>query len=136
MKKVFVDTSYLIAINFPGDQWHQKAIQARQRLGDDADLLASEVSLHEFLTSTAKGAAARDNGIQAVQRIFTHNTIEIIWQKQKWFEAGFALYRQRRDKAYSLQDCILMAIMYDMGIREILTSDRHFEQEGFIILIK
>ena len=28
-----------------------------------------------------------------------------------------------------------MAIMYDMGIREILTSDRHFEQEGFIILI-
>ena len=61
MRKVFVDTSFLIAINFPDDQWHQKAVWARQKLGDDAQLWTTEVVLHEFLTCMARaGRKIRD----------------------------------------------------------------------------
>ena len=52
------------------------------------------------------------------------------------FLQGLARYENRPDKAYSLQDCISMNWMQSLGIREILTSDRHFEQEGFTILMK
>jgi len=44
------------------------------------------------------------------------------------------LYEQRPDKEYSLTDCISMQVMKAMGITEVLTHDRHFVQEGFIIL--
>ena len=36
---------------------------------------------------------------------------------------------------YSLTDCISMETMRAEGIREILTHDNHFTQEGFTILL-
>jgi len=38
---------------------------------------------------------------------------------------------ERRDKGYSLTDCIPMQTMRQQGLTEVLTHDRHFEQEGF-----
>ena len=29
-----------------------------------------------------------------------------------------------------------MNVMYSEGIKEVLTNDRHFEQEGFVVLIR
>ena len=49
---------------------------------------------------------------------------------------GLNLYKKRSDKEYSLQDCISMVVMRKESITEILTSDHHFEQEGFTILMK
>ncbi len=44
---------------------------------------------------------------------------------------GLALYRARPYKGYSLKDCISMQAMRREGITDVLTNDRHFEQEGF-----
>ena len=50
--------------------------------------------------------------------------------------AGLDLYRARPDKRYSLTDCISMQTMRKEGITEVLTNDRHFEQEGFRALFR
>ena len=50
--------------------------------------------------------------------------------------SGLERYEQRRDKSYSLQDCVAMNVMESEDIREILTSDHNFEQERFTILMK
>ena len=50
--------------------------------------------------------------------------------------AGLALYAARPDKGYSLTDCISMATMRKKGLTEVLTNDRHFEQEGFRALFR
>ena len=42
----------------------------------------------------------------------------------------------RPDKGYSLTDCISMQTMGSQGIRDVLTNDRHFEQEGFQALFR
>jgi uncharacterized protein len=46
------------------------------------------------------------------------------------------LYRDRPDKAWSLTDCISFVVMADKGIRDALTADHHFEQAGFVALLK
>ncbi len=51
------------------------------------------------------------------------------------FLKSAALQRSRLDKGYSLTDCISMNVCRKLGIKEILTHDRHFEQEGFEILL-
>jgi predicted nucleic acid-binding protein len=48
---------------------------------------------------------------------------------------GLKLYESRLDKGYSLTDCISMSVMRDRNLTEMLTHDRHFAQEGFIILL-
>ena len=56
-------------------------------------------------------------------------------QTHQSFLDGFALYKARPDKGYSLTDCISMQAMKQDGITEILTNDRHFDQEGFTRLL-
>jgi predicted nucleic acid-binding protein len=55
---------------------------------------------------------------------------------QDVFDAGVELYARRPDKAWSLTDCISFVVMQEHDIREALTGDRHFEQAGFIALLK
>jgi uncharacterized protein len=70
-----------------------------------------------------------------VQDILEDPEIKIAWQAQPLFTAGMMLYSTRLDKGYSLTDCVSMVIMRQDGIQEILTHDRHFAQEGFVILL-
>jgi predicted nucleic acid-binding protein len=52
------------------------------------------------------------------------------------FEAGLKLYLNRSDKYWSLTDCISFEVMEREGLTEALTGDHHFEQAGFIALMK
>jgi predicted nucleic acid-binding protein len=45
-------------------------------------------------------------------------------------------YEQRPDKYYGLTDCISMNVMRRHGLTEVLTYDRHFEQEGVQLLCR
>lgn len=55
---------------------------------------------------------------------------------EETFLSGLELYRERLDKGYSLTDCISTQIMRREKLTEVLTSDRHFEQEGFRALFR
>ncbi len=48
------------------------------------------------------------------------------------FRKRLAFYKARSDKGYSLTDCWSTGVMRQHRITEALTTDRHFEQEGFI----
>jgi predicted nucleic acid-binding protein len=51
-------------------------------------------------------------------------------------DEGISLYSQRLDKEWSLTDCTSFAVMRRDGITEALTGDHHFEQAGFVALLK
>jgi uncharacterized protein len=44
---------------------------------------------------------------------------------------GLALLKTRLDKSYSLCDAVSFVLMRRNGLLKALTTDRHFEQEGF-----
>ena len=46
------------------------------------------------------------------------------------------LYLARQDKQWSLTDCTSFVAMQREKITEALTGDHHFEQAGFVILLK
>ncbi|MGV2388932.1 MAG UNVERIFIED_CONTAM: hypothetical protein LVR29_13595 [Microcystis novacekii LVE1205-3] len=52
------------------------------------------------------------------------------------FSKAFDFYQRRLDKGYSLTDCASMQIMRQLEISEILTFDKHFQQEGFSALLR
>jgi predicted nucleic acid-binding protein len=45
--------------------------------------------------------------------------------------AAMALLMARPDKTYSLCDAVSFVLMRQRHVTEALTTDRHFEQEGF-----
>jgi len=62
--------------------------------------------------------------------------VTIIPASDSLFEQGARLYIDRPDKGWSLTDCISFVVMEREGLLEALTADHHFEQAGFIALLK
>ncbi len=134
MKLVFADTVYWIAIFLPGDPWANAAAAVSL---EDARLITTEEVLAEFLTGvSAHGERTRRLACDSAREILGDPDIEVVAQSHESFLGGLALYEKRPDKQYSLTDCISMNVMKRQGIREVLTQDRHFEQEGLIRLLK
>jgi len=95
----------------------------------------TEEVLTEFLNFYAEAGKHRRNIVGAMcEQVLLHPNITVISQSHESFSQGFELYRQREDKSYSLTDCISMIACRERDIREVLTNDHHFEQEGFTIL--
>ena len=136
MATVFVDAVYLIAIARPNDQWNISAVAAREGLGE-ASLVTTDEVLTEFLAALAEGGPGlRSRVALAVRSMLEHSDTRVIPQSRESFKSGLQRYERRLDKGYSLQDCISMNVMETEGISHILTTDHHFEQEGFTILMK
>ncbi len=135
MRPVFVDTLYWGAILHPLDQYRAEAIRAREAIGD-VRLVTTDEVLAELLDGLAqRGTHLREAAARAVRTILTDPRVTVHPQSRESFLAGLRLYEERKDKGYSMVDCISMVTMRRHAILEVLTNDRHFMQEGFKILL-
>jgi uncharacterized protein len=88
--------------------------------------------LAEYLTFFAMAHHyLRRKALANARRILESPDVRVIPQSRDSFLSGMALCEARPDKGYSFTDCISMQVMRREGLTDILTNDRHFEQEGF-----
>jgi predicted nucleic acid-binding protein len=135
MNAVFADTFYWYGLANPRDQWHGKVLKAKNHVAGRTIVTTEEV-LSELLAAMSGDAHLRGAAQILLEALFTDAGISVIPQSHQSFILGFELYKNRPDKSYSLTDCISMCVCQAEGITEVLTNDRHFAQEGFVILIK
>lgn len=136
MKRLFADTVYWIALTNSFDQYHAKAVEVSSALGN-CRLFTTEAVLTKFLNALADtGPFVRAAAIEMVEAIMRNSQVTVIPQSQRTFSRSLAFYKARPDKGYSLTDCGSMLLMRERRLSESLTTDRHFEQEGFIALLR
>ena len=92
-----------------------------------------------ILTEVADAFAA--SGIRGrVRDYFKHllsvEEFECVRASDDLFDRALNLYHKHIDKDWSLTDCTSFIVMRDRGITEALTGDKHFEQAGFVALLK
>ena len=134
MPEVFADSFYWIALANPADAWHQEATKFSQT-NPAAVLVTTDEALSEFLNYfSAAGERKRRIVAGMFEETMSHPLIVVLPQTRESLLRGFALYKDRADKGYSLTDCISMTTMHERNINEVLTHDRHFTQEGFTLL--
>jgi hypothetical protein len=61
--------------------------------------------------------------------------VEIVHVTPELDAAAWQLFVSRSDKNWSLVDCSSFVLMQERGILSALTSDRHFMQAGFQVLL-
>ena len=71
-----------------------------------------------------------------VEAILRNPRVTVVPQNRRTFSQSLAFYKARPDKGYSLTDCRSMLLMHERRLSDALTTDRHFEQEGFIALLR
>jgi predicted nucleic acid-binding protein len=135
MKSIFVDTLYWVALANSRDQWHEKAIEL-QKTVSNRRLITTEAVLIEFINYFSSfGSFMRQTVAGITHDILDDPDIEVLAINSSLFLSGLNLYEQRRDKEYSMVDCLSMIAMKNRDISEVITHDKHFSQEGFNILL-
>jgi predicted nucleic acid-binding protein len=129
----FADTSFILALLNPNDQWHSLAKTAAAEL--DESVITSHWVLVELGDALSFGLN-RALFLEFVDRLSGEPQWEVIQPSKEWYEGGLDLFRERRDKNWSLTDCISFTVMQKRGVTDALTNDRHFEQAGFRVLMK
>ena len=133
MKRVFADSFYFFALVSNDDSRHKQAVTFTQQY------VGQTITTGWVLTEVADGLSRppwREAFLTLHVRLLLNPKVEIVPCSEQLFNAGLELYRQRSDKSWSLTDCVSFVVMEREGITEALTGDHHFEQAGFVALLK
>lgn len=71
-----------------------------------------------------------------INAIKQSNAVETVHIDAELDRRAWQLLVSRPDKAWSLTDCASFVVMQILGLNQALTSDRHFEQAGFVRLLR
>lgn len=132
MPEYFADAWFLIALANRFDGHHAAARRLLSFLSGHA-VVTHDAVLTEVLTYFSGGGPhTRQLAVDTARRALREFRVETA--SRELFLLALDLYESRRDKQYSLVDCMSMEVMKQRGITHVLTHDHHFRQEGFVAL--
>ena len=135
MNKVFLDTSYAVALSSSTDQNHERALQLAEELEiSGAEFVTTRAILLEIGNTLAK-ARYRQAAVRLLTALENDPKIEIVAASDELYHKAVDLYRDRPDKDWGLIDCMSFVVMQDHELVDALTADNHFTQAGFRTLL-
>lgn len=138
MNKLFVDTSGWASLFVTQEPFHDRSAQLfNQAIQQRHLILTSNYILSELVALLHSPLRQpRSRIFEIVDAIRNAAYIETIHIDRTIDEAAWELCKQRPDKPWSLVDCSSFILMQRYGIQTALTTDHHFDQAGFIRLLK
>jgi predicted nucleic acid-binding protein len=87
--------------------------------------------LAEFVALAQARRLPRMVALTFVSDLVENPDIDMVWVDKALHHAAMSLLMARPDKTYSLCDAVSFVLMRQRHVTEALTTDHHFEQEGF-----
>ena len=101
------------------------------------NLVTTRAVLNEFLAHFSRGdGITRVKAASVARDLLDDPKYAVTTVNDETYLDALNLYRNRPDKRYSMVDCIGMTVMRQLGIEEVVATDRDFEQEGFRNLMR
>jgi predicted nucleic acid-binding protein len=138
MPALFVDTSGWGSLVDPTQPFHALAANlyrvARQQLSKVVTTNYIITELVALLTSPLQ--IPRPKVVAFINALRISPFLEVVHVDLVLDGEAWQLLESRQDKQWSLVDCASFVLMQRRGILEALTTDHHFEQAGFVRLLK
>ena len=127
---IFLDTSYLIALEDADDDNHQSAIMHLEGLAQMPSLTTTSYIVDEIVTFfNVRGQ--HDKAVELGRTLLSSPSVAMIHVGEDLLRRGLDLLERRPDKRYSLTDCVSFIVMRERGISVAFAFDQHFKQESF-----
>ncbi len=128
---LFVDTSFILALELTDDQHHDSALKCWRSLATRQPTLVATSYVFDEIVTSFNSRNRHDKAVEIGNRLLTSTVIQLIQVEENLFLEGWNYFQRYEDKSYSLTDCISFLVMTKMNIQKALTFDRHFVQAGF-----
>lgn len=130
---MLLDTSGLLCYLHQNEPQHQQAVQLLD--GTNQKSLTHSYVLAELIALALIRRFPRPAVLAFVTDLLDNPDIETVWVDRQLHQTAVQLLIDRSDKTYSLCDAVSFILMRQRGLTDALTTDRHFEQEGFVKLL-
>ena len=125
---IFLDTSYLVALEIDSDSNHEAAVKIRDRIigGEFGNSFISDYIFDETMTVNF----ARTKNLEKTARIGhdLRNSSILIKLEESDFEESWQLFKNQEGTKLSFTDCSNLAIMKRMSIKNMATFDGDFKK--------
>jgi predicted nucleic acid-binding protein len=135
MTSLFLDTSYLIAVENADDQYHKTASKHwRDLLKSPPRALVTTTFVLAEVVTLLNNRRLHSKAVELGNNLLSSRVFNIVHVDEELFYEAWGYFQKHKDKRYSLTDCVSFVLMQKLEIREALTFDRHFLQAGFVKL--
>ena len=126
MKRIFVDTSALVALKDSGDRHHAGALAAFEAHRAAQFVLTNYVvsEVHAYFCRTPSVA------LEYADYLLSHPAFRVVRAMGRDERRALEILRTGKDKTYSYADAVSFAMMERLGLRTAFSFDRHFSQHG------
>lgn len=130
---MLLDTSGLFSLYSEEDKFNAAA---REFYTNARIRITTNYVLAEYVALALIRGLPRKSVLDFSKEILSDDSVEIIWVSESLHLKAVHLLAERTDKTYSLCDAVSFIVMRDRRIDSSLTTDKHFDQESFIRLLK
>jgi predicted nucleic acid-binding protein len=125
---MLLDTSGLFCLHHRAERLHTAA---RLHYQSARNRTTHSYVLAEFIALAHARRIPRFEALTFLVDLVDNPDIETVWVDEPLHRKGMSLLQARQDKSYSLCDAVSFVLMRERSLHDALTTDRHFEQEGF-----
>jgi predicted nucleic acid-binding protein len=129
--KVFLDTSYLLALELANDQNHQAAQAHWRQIITNANVFVTTSYIFDEVVTYFNSRNHHAKAVQVGNYLLLSPSVQLVHVDETLFYLGWTYFQQHKDKQYSLTDSISFIIMQQYDIQVAYTFDQHFTQAGF-----
>ena len=131
---MLLDTSGLLCFLHQDEAQHKTAVELISNY--NGRFITHNYFLAELIALSLVRRFPRSTVLMYSLELMENPNVEMVWVDEILHREAMDLLLVRQDKTYSLCDAISFVLMRKKGIREALTTDKHFEQEGFTRLLQ
>ena len=130
---MFLDSSGLLCLHHADEPGHHDARVVFDAAGPK--VVHSYVLAELVALALARGVDRRET-LGFLDGLLAQPDVRVVWVDRNLHDRAMDLLRGRLDKTYSLCDAVSFLVMQARGTIEALTTDHHFEQAGFVRLLR
>lgn len=130
---MLIDTSGFFCLHDKAEQHHNLANEINKKT---ITKVTTNYILAEYVALALVRGLSQNRIIAFSKEILADESVEIVWVDESLHAGAVDFLHERTDKTYSLCDAVSFLVVRERGITHALTTDKHFEQEGFIRLLK
>lgn len=129
---MLLDTSGLLCFIHAAESQHTDTVAFFQTA---TWRLTHNYVIAEFVALAQARGLPREAVLAFVADIQSSPLVEVVYVDEPLHRAALTFLQERLDKNWSLCDAVSFLLMKRYGVLEALTTDRHFEQAGFVRLL-
>ena len=121
---IFLDSNFIIAYSLKNHTNYNRACELWETL-KNKDKVISDLIISEVLN--VLNTRLKTN-IELTEKVYNFmNNDLIVFHDKEYYPNGFKYLKKYYSERLQFTDCVFMAIMEDLGIKEIVTLDKHFD---------